>query len=328
MVIGLIYNLKGTLPHTQGVPRDLEAEYQDQEELDALEEAMRLNGWDTVRLPCDPELAQRIGQVDIDMAFNVAEGWGGRGRESFVPALLDMLGIPCTGSDALSLGISLDKALTKGMALSHGIPTPSYVKVNSLEDLGEISLSFPLFVKPNGEGSSMGIGEGALVRDFAQLQCAVHPILRHYQGSALVEEFLEGREFTVGLLGNGRDVQTFPVLEIVLPEGVGYYPFEKKRAHARTLRCPAELSEGLSEELKRMAITVYCALECRDFARVDFRADRRGWPHFLEINPLPGLHPRHSLFPYQAYAAGLSYPELIGGILMAARTRWDSLNAE
>ena len=130
-----------------------------------------------------------------------------------------------------------------------------------------------------------------------------------------------GREFTVGLLGNGSDLQVFPVLEIILPEGVHYYRYEKKSVHAREIRCPAEISKDLAEEMHRMAVAVYRALECRDFARVDFRTDHRGRPHFLEINPLPGLHPESSLFPQQAYAAGLSYRELIGRILETARTR-------
>ncbi len=321
MIVALIYNLKGTLPESPRVPGDLAAEYQDDREIEALQDAIRWNGFEALLLPCDLELPSKLQRHHVEMAFNVAEGWGGRGRESFVPALLDMLDIPYTGSDALTLGVSLDKALAKAIALSQGVATPPYLKAESVDALQAMDLSFPLFVKPNCEGSSMGIGEGALVKDHDQLRRAVTRILKRYREPALVEQFMEGREFTVGLLGNGHDLQVFPILEIVLPEGVQYYPYERKAEHARELQCPAGIPEDVAEEMARMAIAVCRALECRDFARVDFRADGQGRPHFLEINPLPGLHPESSLFPQQAYAAGLSYQELIGRILEAAMKR-------
>jgi D-alanine-D-alanine ligase len=328
MVVALIHNLKGTLPDLRRLPRDLEAEYQDHREIEAIQDAIHLNGFETMLLPCDLDLAGKLQKCSVEMAFNVAEGWGGRGRESFVPALLDMLDIPYTGSDAVTLGVSLDKALTKMIALSHGVASPAYLRADNVDTLQKITLSFPLFVKPNGEGSSMGISDGALVEDHQQLHRAVVRILERYGEPALVEQFMAGREFTVGLLGNGTDLQVFPVLEIVLPEGVHYYPYERKAEHARTLRCPADIPEELAEEMKQMAVAVYEALECRDFARADFRADDGCRPHFLEINPLPGLHPESSLFPQQAYAAGLSYPELIGRIIEAARLRYGRIGLQ
>ena len=178
MVVGLIYSLKGTLSNLQGVPEDLEAEYQDDREIEAIQDAIRSNGFATVSLPCDLELPSKIQRCHVEMAFNVAEGWGGRGRESFVPALLDMLDLPYTGSDALTLGVSLDKALAKTIALSHGVPTPPYLKAESADALQGMMLTFPLFVKPNGEGSSMGIGDGSLVKDYEELQRAITYILK------------------------------------------------------------------------------------------------------------------------------------------------------
>ena len=321
MIVALIYNLKGTLPDSPRLPRDLEAEYQDDREIEALQDAIRSNGFETLLLPCDLELPSKLRRHHVEMAFNVAEGWGGRGRESFVPALLDMLGIPYTGSDALTLGVSLDKALAKAIALSYEVVTPPYLKVESVDALRAMDLSFPLFVKPNCQGSSMGIGEGALVKNHDQLRRAVTRILKRYREPALVEQFMEGREFTVGLLGNGHDLQVFPVLEVVLPQGAHSYGYQSKDEDTGVLRCPAEIPEDLAEEMKRMAVAVYRALECRDLARVDFRSDEQGRPHFLEINPLPGLHPETSLLPQQAYAAGLSYQGLIGRILEAAMKR-------
>ena len=321
MIVALIYNLKGTLPDSPRLPRDLEAEYQDDREIEALQDAIRSNGFETLLLPCDLELPSKLRRHHVEMAFNVAEGWGGRGRESFVPALLDMLDIPYTGSDALTLGVSLDKALAKAIALSYEVVTPPYLKVESVNALRAMDLSFPLFVKPNCQGSSMGIGEGALVKNHDQLRRAVTRILKRYREPALVEQFMEGREFTVGLLGNGHDLQVLPILEIVLPEAAHSYGYQSKDEDTGVLRCPAEIPEDLAEEMKRMAVAVYRALECRDLARVDFRSDEQGRPHFLEINPLPGLHPETSLLPQQAYAAGLSYQELIGRILEAAMKR-------
>jgi D-alanine-D-alanine ligase len=328
MVVAVIYNLKGTLPDSQRVPRDLEAEYQEDRELEAIQDAIQRNGFETVLLPCDLDLPGKLQECRVELAFNVAEGWGGRGRESFVPALLDMFGIPYTGSDAVTLGVSLDKALTKLIARSQGVATPSYATADSVDSSQTISLSFPLFVKPNAEGSSMGISEGALVEDHQQLRAAVERILERYGEPALIEQFMGGREFTVGLVGNGTDLKTLPVLEILLPEDVHYYPYERKAEHARTLQCPADIPETVAEEIRGMARVVYRAIECRDFARVDFRADDGGRPHFLEINPLPGLHPETSLFPQQAYALGLSYVELIGDILDAAISRYHQVGLQ
>lgn len=322
MKVGLIYNLKGTLPNSQRVPKDLNSEYQDEQEVEAIQDALRLNGFETLLLPGNLTLQKNIQSNSIDMAFNVAEGWGGRGRESFVPALLDMLDIPFTGSDAIALGVSLDKALTKTVALANGIATPKFSKAKDLEILKELNLSFPLFVKPNCEGSSMGIGDDAFVENQKQLQKAVKSILENYRATVLIEEFMEGREFAVGILGNSTDLKILPVLEIIYPGEILYYRYENKSKHDRELRCPAEIPEDTAEDMKKMAVTIFSVLECRDFARVDFREDRQGKPYFLEINPLPGLHPENSLFPQQAYAAGLSYEELIGYIIKAAIKRY------
>lgn len=322
MRVGLIHSLKGSLPDATGICRDLEAEYQDQREVEAIQEAIRANGHDTVLLACDLDLASALQQSRIDLAFNIAEGWGGRGRESIAPALLEMLGIPYTGSDALTLGLSLDKALTKTIAQTQGVATPPFFKAAGVEDIRAEDLAFPLFVKPNSEGSSMGIGDASLAENEEQLRGAVSQILERYRGAALVEQFVPGREFAVGIVGNGADLQVLPTLEIEFPEGVKYYRFDRKVEHQRRLRCPAPISGDLAAEMDKMALTVYQALECRDFARVDFRIDAEGRPLFLEINPLPGLHPESSLFPQQAYPAGLTYEQLIGRIMAAAMARY------
>lgn len=326
MLVGLICNPRGNLPDSQKLPPDLEAEYQGDREIEALQGAIQANGFKTTILPCDLDLPGALREHGIDMAFNVAEGWGGRGRESFVPALLDMLDIPYTGSDAVTLGVTMDKALSKTIAQAHGVATPPFIRMDSVEALQGVALPFPLFVKPNCEGSSMGIGDGALARDREQLERTVTHILGEYREPALVERFMPGREFTVGILGNGRGLQVFPVMETVLPDGALYNAFDIKIEHGRGVRCPADIPEALADELKEMAVTVYEALECRDLARLDFREDDQGQSRFLEINALPGLHPEGSSFPLQAYAAGLSFAELIGGVIEAATQRYRSID--
>jgi D-alanine-D-alanine ligase len=322
MLVGLICNPKARLPPSQRSPPDLEAEYQGDREIEALLDAIRANGHEVALLPCDLELISALHEHPIDIAFNIAEGWGGRGRESFVPALLDMMDIPYTGSDAVTLGVTMDKALSKTIALAHRVATPPFVRVDSEDALASVKLPFPLFVKPNCEGSSMGIGESALAQDQPGLQRAAAQILRRYREPALVERFMPGREFTVGVVGNGQNLRVLPIMETVLPDGTLYNAYDIKIDHGRGVRCPADIPEELAEELRGMAVTVFEALECRDLARLDFREDDQGRPHFLEINALPGLHPEGSSFPLQAYAAGLSFAELIGAVIEAALQRY------
>jgi D-alanine-D-alanine ligase len=270
-----------------------------------------------------------------DLVFNIAEGLLGNSREAQIPAMLDMLGIPYTGSDPVTLGICLDKRRTKEILAYHRIPTPRFSIVASM---GEIPtrLHYPLMVKPTLEGSSKGVTDRALVRDRRALVRQVEWVLETYRQPALVEEFLPGREFTVALLGNGPSLRALPIVEInfdTLPRGVNpIYSYEAKWLWDREddplqiFSCPAPLEPLLRKNIEEICKKAFHAMGCRDWCRIDVRLDASGMPHIIELNPLPGILPRpeqNSCFPKAARAAGLSYDQMILNVADAA---WARLN--
>jgi len=300
------------------LPEDIGAEYESNRTIEVLLQAIRACGHKAVGINLTEDFPGQIRRLKPDLVFNIAEGVRGPARESIVPAWLDHLGIPYTGSDGLSLAMSLDKALTKTLASAGGLRTPAFKKVHRIEDLNNLDLKCPLFVKPNAEGSSMGIRSTSRVETRDQLQRRVAWILETYEQDCLVEEFAPGREFCVGIIGNEKP-RILPIVEIRSHRN--FYPYEEKHDHQRELICPAEIPENLAEELRWMGLKIFTILACRDLARVDFKLDDAGRPNFLEINPLPGLSPYYSIFPYQAAVAGLSYQQLIGQIIDWARQR-------
>ncbi len=299
------------------LPEDCGAEFEDPQTIQALLRAIRACGHDTVEVPLGIDFPQRIRDIGPDLVFNIAEGLQGPARESIVPAWLDHLGIAYTGSDGLSLALSLDKVLTKTLVGARGVRTPAFRRIRSEGDLSEIDMPFPLFVKPNAEGSSMGIRHGSRVENSQTLAEQVRRILQTYK-NCLVESFAPGREFCVGILGNEQP-QILPIAE-VLTDG-SFYSYEEKHAHRKELICPAAVPQELADEMRNMALTVFETLGCRDLSRVDFKLDASGQPTFLEINPLPGLSPYYGIFPRQAKAAGISYDNMIGRIIEIALRR-------
>jgi len=314
----LAYDGTPDLAEARELPEDIGAEHDDERTAQSLIDAIRACGHEASGLLLDERFPSRVRQCKPDLVFNIAEGVRGPTRESIVPAWLDHLGIPYTGSDGLALALSLDKALAKTMAAAQGVRTPAFRRVSSLSELEGISLEFPLFVKPNGEGSSMGVRPGSMVQTPEQLRRQVSWVLSSYRQDCLVEEFAPGREFCVGLLGN-EEPQLLPVVEV--RSSRPFYSYEDKHAHNKELTCPADLPEGTAGEMGSMALTVFRALGCRDLARVDFKLDASGAATFLEMNPLPGLSPDHSIFPVQARAAGIAYEELVGRIVELAVAR-------
>ncbi len=298
------------------LPEDFGAEYDSARTIEALLESIRACGYEAVGLALSEDFPQQIRRLEPGLVFNIAEGIRGPTRESVVPAWLDHLGIPYTGSDGLTLAVSLDKALTKTLVSGAGLRTPAFRRVRCMADLGTVDLEFPLFVKPNAEGSSMGVRPSSLVETEEQLKGQAAWILQMYREDCLVEEFAPGREFCVGILGND-EAEVFPIVEIC--SGGNFYPYEKKHGHQRELICPARITPNLAEEMCRAGRQVFKLLGCRDLARVDFKLDNDGRPTFLEINPLPGLSPHYGIFVYQAQ--GLSHEELIGRIIDSALVR-------
>ena len=263
-----------------------------------------------------------------DLVFNIAEGLAGRAREAQVPALLDAYGIPYTFSDPLVMAVCLDKAVAKRLVAAAGIPTARHAVIETAADAEAVDLAFPLFVKPVAEGTGKGCELASIVGDRDGLKNAALALVARFAQPALVETYLPGREFTIGVLGNGDEAQVVAVMEIeLLPNAEpGVYSWLNKEECESRVRY-ALADDATAREAAAVALAAYHALECRDACRIDIRCDGAGRPHFIEANPLAGLHPTHSDLPMLAAAAGMAYPELIGTIVAAAARRWGLLDA-
>ncbi len=309
-------------------PDDEEAEFDSLETVEAIASSLRGNGFDVTIIESDRELAEKLKSQNIRFVFNIAEGRGGRDREAQVPALLSLLDIPYSGSDALVMSLTLDKSMCKRFAASFGIRTASFALVSPGGEDSLPEMAYPVIVKPNAEGSGKGVSEHCIAKGQAELREMLCSLFRTYGQDMLVETFLPGREFTVGLLGNGDDLRVFPPMEIVFehPTQGDYsvYSYRIKKEYKKHVHyvCPASIPEKSASEMMNAAKTLFHALGCRDFARMDFRMDGAGRPHFLEINPLPGLAPGYSDYPMAAEAVGLGYDELIGSIARCALARF------
>lgn len=307
----------------QGVRPDRYAEFDTPETIVAVADAIAAGGHDVVVIEADDSFVDRIREERVDIVFNMSEGVRGESREAHVPAILEMLNIPYTGSGVLSLALSLDKPMSKRVLSASNIPTPRFVSLPP--GTCEAALPFPLFVKPALEGSSMGVGPQSLVRTPAELSRAVRFVHGQYEQDALVEAFLPGREFTVGIIGHPP--RTLPPLEILFdacpPEHGAIYSrqFKMEFSTSEFFRCPADTTPQLDRELRTLALAAYSALGCRDCGRVDIRLDQQGRPHVIELNPLPGLTPDWSDLPRAATAGGMGYQQLVLSILHAAMVR-------
>lgn len=265
----------------------------------------------------------------VDLVFNIAEGTHGEHRESQVPAILESLGVPFTGSNSVTLALALDKAKTKQILASEGIPTPPWQLVPTPATPLNPRLEFPLIVKPNREGSSKGIWRESVVGDEAALRRQVAQIYARYRQEALVEEFIDGVELTVGVIGD----EALPVLEISFvpcrSSGEFFYSWRMKEFQgnadmglAPTLHCPARLDAATTTRVQDIALRAHRALGCDDVSRTDVRLRADGTPFVLEVNPLPGLSPMDSNFPAMTAAAGWSHHALIQRIVELAMARY------
>ena len=311
---------------------DLYAEWDDIHTIRAVESALATRHRVSL-VNADLDAFAAFRELKPDLVFNIAEGLHGASREAQIPAMLDMLGISYTGSDPVTLGNCLDKRRTKEILSYHRIPTPRFVTVDTPAQLPG-RLRYPLMVKPVLEGSSKGVTDKALVSDRKALVRQVEWVLDTYRQSALVEEFLPGREFTVALLGNGTSLRVLPIVEInfdTLPDGVNpIYSFEAKWLWdqeddpLQIFTCPARLEPLLQKQIEEICRRAFTVMGCRDWCRIDVRLDTRGLPAIIELNPLPGSLPRpeqNSCFPKAARAAGLSYEQMILAVVEAAGER-------
>jgi D-alanine-D-alanine ligase len=322
--VGFTFNVKRVVPSGEGGD-DSEAEYDSPKTLQAIREAIASYGHEVVDLEANADLPAKLRSSPVDLVFNIAEGIKGRNREAQVPAMLELLDIPYTGSDPAALSIALDKALAKRVVWQQGILTPDFVLMNTGKERLPKELRLPAIVKPVAEGSSKGILGKSVVQTEAELREVAREMALRYRQPALVESYIQGREFTVGMLGERRP-KVLPIMEVVFTsdEPLPIYDFAAKLDWTHRVRydVPAKLEPAPQREIERVARAVFTALGCRDVARVDFRMDAEGKIYFLECNPLPGLTPGWSDLVLVAQAAGLEYRALIGEILSCGIRRY------
>jgi D-alanine-D-alanine ligase len=323
--VGVTYNLKKDFSQRKNQPIDLLEEFDAEETIDAIRDVLESDGHEVIKLGGDAGLIDRLRQTSIDIVFNIAEGIQGRNRESHIPALLEFLNIPYTGSDPLTLSLTLDKSMAKRVVMSEGIPTPRFKKVRRMEDLKGLDLSYPLFVKLCDEGSSKGVRLDSKVLDEPSLGEKTKWLLENYGPPILVEEFVTGPEFTVGILGN-ENPSVLGVMQIEIrgmAPGEAIYSLEIKREWEERVvyHCPPLIDPPLLDRIQEVALRSYCVLDCRDVSRVDVRVGKDGIPYFLEINPLPGLSPVYGDLPIMARRMGWSYAQLVKTIFHHALKR-------
>jgi D-alanine-D-alanine ligase len=317
--VGFTFNVKRVDPRVD----DADAEFDSPATVAAIAAAIEGHGHTVVPLEATADLPRALADAAPDVVFNIAEGRRGRGREGMVPALCELLGVPCSGSDATALALSLDKALTKRVLRGEGIATADWQVMTTGRERRR-PLRYPVIVKPNTEGTSKGITAASVVTDEAGLGAVVRALVDRYQQPALVEEYIPGREFTVGILGDRRP-RVLPVMEVAFVGGQRHpvYGFEEKQSFTPQVRftCPARLTSFEQRRVEKAAIDTFTALGCRDVARVDLRLGPDGTVYVLEINPLPGLAPDFSDMCAIAKAAGLDHRALVGEILAGALRR-------
>jgi len=341
--VALIYNMKKNIHKSLGEPEDALAEYDSPETIFALRTALQSAGHKVICLEADTSILDAIRRTKPDICFNIAEGRRGDARESHIPALLEMLGYPYTGARITGHAVSLDKAVTKRIWRDCGLPVaPFQVFTHGSEEI-DPELNYPLFIKPVREGTGMGINGQSIAHDEIALRKQVQWIISQYRQPALVEEYLPGREFTVGIIGNAllpgemprnelydeHGYHLFPVLEIdaSIGAGEGLYnaaskSYDPGEQGAPLYLCPADIPADLEAELKQLTIAGFEAVKGMDISRIDFRLGSDGRPYLMEINTLPGLNPVVSDICIMAKAEGLEYARLINEVLQLAAERY------
>lgn len=327
MRIGLTYDLRKEYLE-MGFSEEETAEFDSEETIRALDETISSLEHEVVRVGNIFELARRLSAGERwDLVFNISEGCHGRNREAQVPALLEAYDIPYTFSDPLTLAVCLDKAVAKSVVRDAGIPTPESFTVNTMNDLEKGAISprthFPLFTKPVSEGTGKGITSDSIVWDMDALkkQCSV--LLGRYHQPVLVETYLPGREFTIGIVGSEDQARVIGVLEVKLNQNAEplVYTFANKEFCEERVEYSLVKDKDIIKEASDVALGAYRALGCRDAGRLDVKADHNGRLYFLEMNPLAGLNPGHSDLPILCTKAGIGYRQLISEIIGSALKR-------
>jgi D-alanine-D-alanine ligase len=349
--VALLANLKINAPHWDEMPEDQWDDLDSEKTINALLDAIRSGGHICEFLEGDITVVDTVRKFKPDICFNICEGHFGDAREAQVPAILEKLQIPYTGSKVLCLALGLDKPMTKRVLTYHDLPTPDFQTFERVDEPLDEKMKFPLFVKPSREGTGMGVSARSIVNNEEEMREQVRLIIERYQQAALVETFIEGREITVGMVGNlvgpvarrlphdedlpriEAGLRFFPPMEVDLTpylETDGVYANRLKVALADQLNylCPAPLDDDMVDELNWLAAAVFRVTGALDVARVDFRLNvHEDWkPYILEINPLPGLSPGISDIVIEAAAEGVGHAELVNMILDTALRRYKMID--
>jgi len=322
MIIGMTYDLRDDYL-AEGYGEEETAEFDRLSTIEAIEQALWNLGFKTDRIGQAKSLIKRLAAGDRwDLVFNIAEGLRGFGREALVPALLDTYGIPYTFSDPLVLSLTLHKGMTKRIIRDLGIPTPDFAVIETVDDISQVDLPFPLFAKPIAEGTGKGIGAESKIQTAADLSRVCQRLLTQYKQPVLVETFLPGREFTVGIVGSGQEAWAIGCMEVT------FRPKAEEKIYSYLTKARYEelvdyrlVDDAAAREAKEVALAAWRGLGCKDAGRIDLRADPCGHPCFIEVNPLAGLHPVHSDLCILCTLAGITYQELIGMIMKSAMKR-------
>jgi D-alanine-D-alanine ligase len=321
--IGMVYDLRDDYL-AAGFTEEQVAEFDSESTIQSLQEALASLGHQVERIGHAKTLAQQLADGKRwDLVFNIAEGVDGRSREAQVPVLLELYGVPYTFSDPLVCALTLDKAMTKRIVRSGGLATPDFFIVETAADITRINMRYPLFAKPIAEGTGKGVDAHSCLRTPADLDRVCRKLLERFKQPVLVEQYLPGREFTTAVLGNGPDVRVLGTLEFTIHDGAPAtdYSYEVKELCEHFVDYFPMPKGPLRDEVEALAFAAYHLLQCRDAGRIDIRLDAAGKPMFIEINPLPGLHPTHSDLPMIATQEGMSYQTLIQTIVDSAIAR-------
>jgi D-alanine-D-alanine ligase len=325
MHIGIAYDLRSEYL-AAGYGEEETAEFDQEGTIDAIDSALCELGHTTDRIGNARSLVERLAAGDRwDLVFNICEGLHGLAREAQVPAILDVYDIPYTFADPVVLCVCLDKALTKTVLRAAGVPTPDWHVVRELSDIDSCHLAFPLIVKPLAEGTGKGISAASKISDHAALRRICEHLLKQYEQPALVEQFLSGREFTVGLVGEGPNAEVIGTVEILLrdaaePDVYSYVNKEQSEELCDVILVRAT-EDSVVAEAEQIALAAWRAVAGRDAGRIDVRCDASGAPQLIEVNPLAGLHPTHSDLPAIWTDMESTYVELIERIVESARAR-------
>jgi D-alanine-D-alanine ligase len=344
--VAVIANVKGETALPLDGPADAGAEFDRKETIQAIQASIESDGHSTIFIPADNNLPYTLRDASPDICFNISEGLGGDGREAQVPALLEMLRIPYTASRVEANAISLDKTMTKRVWRDHGLPIAEFQEFATGNEPVSRALHYPLFVKPAREGTGMGVDSGAIVYNEQQLRQRASWVISSYHQPALVEEFLPGREFTIGVLGRPDAARFSPHPDLYRKNGFHRFPtleVDSSRSitpgvyghHCKVLNfgdegmpgimCPANISYELAERMHTLAMRAHLAIGAVDISRVDMRLNAQGKPVLIEINTLPGLTPAFSDLCIIGQAEGLSYRNLILEILYLGASRFGLL---